>query len=140
MLVIKITPRKIFLIFLFTRYETTIIQLLFLEIFLVSLLLQAIIEVSQSNIFFIFIFYTCSSKFNSIFIIIRVCIFCSISSILIDSFSSSSFSSNLLLYIWLKFWQLVFQLPKFYGIYLHCVFWLHYYRTRQFWYDFHHLN
>ena len=66
---------------------------------LINLLLQALIEVSQSNIFFVFFFYTWSFKFNSIFIVIRI-YFWSVSSILISSFSSSSFSfESLLLYL-----------------------------------------
>ena len=72
-LVLEITSRMIFLIFLFIRYDTAIIQLLFWKNFLISLLLQAPNEVSQSNIFLVFFFYIWSSKVNSIFIIIRIC-------------------------------------------------------------------
>ena len=76
-------------------YNTAIIKLLLWKNFLVSLLLQALNEVSQSNIFLVYFLYTWSSKVNYIFIISELA-FCSLNSILIGSFSSSSFSSKLL--------------------------------------------
>ena len=90
---LEINSRKIFLFFLFIRYDTTIIQFFF--IFLISLLLQTLNEVSQSNIF-VFFFYIWSSKVNNIFIISGSA-FWSVSSISIDSFTFSSFFSELLL-------------------------------------------
>ena len=69
---LKINSRKIFLIFLFIRYDTAIIQLLLWKIFLMSLLLQDINEVRKSNIFLFFL-YIWSFRVNSIFNIIRIC-------------------------------------------------------------------
>ena len=68
-LVLEIPSKKISLIFLFTRYETAIIIQLssyFLKMFLISFILKALNEVSQSNIIFLCIW---SFKVNSIFII-----------------------------------------------------------------------
>ena len=81
-------------------------------------------EVSHSNIFLVFL-YTRSSKINNIFIISGQ-FFCSVSSISIGSFSSSSFHQNYCQYIWLKFWQLEGQFPNFVvGIYKSLCVWLH---------------
>ena len=55
-LVLEITLKKIFLNFLFIRYDTTIIELLFRKNFLINLLLQALTEVSQNNYFFVSLF------------------------------------------------------------------------------------
>ena len=70
----------------------------FWKIFLISLLLQALNEVSQSNIFLDFFFYIWSFQVKIIFIIIII-FFCSVSSIFNGSFYFSLFSSKLLLYL-----------------------------------------
>ena len=90
-LVLEIILRKISLIFLFIRYDTTIIQLLFWKNFLISLLLQALNEIIQSNIFLVFFFYTRSFKVNSIYII-SGSDFCLTDSRSIGLFSYSSIS------------------------------------------------
>ena len=135
-IVLEITSRDIFLIFLFIRYDTAIIKqsssYFFGKKFLISLLLQALNEVSQNNFFLVFL-YIRSSKVNSILIISGFS-YCSISSILIGSFSSSSFSSKLLLLLYLiKILAAGRPVAKILMEYIrHCVFWLHYYRIRQF--------
>ena len=100
-LVLEITSRKIFLIFLFIKYRYRNHPVNFLKILFISLLLQAINEVSQDNIFLVFFLYIWSSKVNSIFTVSGLA-FCSVSSMLIGSFSSSSFPPSCY-YIWLKF-------------------------------------
>ena len=72
-----------------------------MEIFLISLLLEALNEVSLGKFFLVFFFYIWLSKVDSIFIIIRTW-FSSVNSILIGSFLSSSFSSKLLLLYFIK--------------------------------------
>ena len=75
-LVLEITSKKILLIFLFIRYDTAIIKQsssYFLgKNFLISLILQALNEVSQSNIFLVFFLYIWLFKVNSILIIIGI--------------------------------------------------------------------
>ena len=93
----------------------------FLKIFLINLLLQALNEVSLSNIFLVFFCYIWSSKVNSIFIISGSA-FWSVNSISIGSFSFSSFFSEQLLLYLIKVLAAGLPVAKFYGIYLHCVF------------------
>ena len=91
---------KIFIIFLFTRYETTIIKQsfsCFFENFPNLFAFVSLNEVSQSNIFLVFFLYIWLFKVNSNFIISGPA-FCSVSSISIGSFSFSSISFKLLLY------------------------------------------
>ena len=78
-------------------HYTAIIQLLLWKMFIISLLLQTLNEVSQSNIIFVFFLYIWSFKVNSIFIIIRICLF--LSKLNINWFLLSLFSSKLLLYL-----------------------------------------
>ena len=141
-LVLEITSRKIFLIFLSIRYDTAIIiqSTIFWKFFLISLLSQALNVVSLNNIFLVFFLYIQSLKVNSNLIIIRNC-FCSVNSISIGSFYSS-FSSKLLLYILLKLWQLVSQLSKFFKLNIWDInmLLLHYNNIRQSWCEFRHLN
>ena len=85
----------ILLNFLFIWYDTAIISY-FSKHFPHLLAFVIFNEVNLSNIFLVFFFYIWSFKVDSIFIIIRFC-FCSVSSILIGSFSPFSFSSELLL-------------------------------------------
>ena len=99
-LVLEITSRKVFYFFIW--YDTAVIKQsssYFSKNFPHLFAFASPNEVSQRNIFFVFFFYIWSSKVNSIFIIIRIW-FCSVNSILIGSFSSSSFTSkSLLLYL-----------------------------------------
>ena len=74
---LEITSKKIFLIFLFTMYDTAIILLLFWKKFLISLLfiklsMKLARAISFSSSFFIWLF-----KINRIYIIIRICFFIS---------------------------------------------------------------
>ena len=106
-LVLEITSRKIFLIFHFIKYDIAIIKQTFNNILKNlhhQLAFEILNEVSQSNIFHVFFLQIWSFKVNSILIISGPA-FCSVNSISICSFSSSFFSEQLLI-IWLKFWQL----------------------------------
>ena len=107
----------------FIRYKTAIIKQsfsYFFAKFLISLLLQILNEVSQSNIFLVFFLHIWSFKVNSIFIISGSA-FCSANSRSIGSFSSSAFPPSYFYYILLNFRQLVFQSPKFLMEYIYIV-------------------
>ena len=90
-LVLEITSRKIFLIFLFIRYDTTIIQLLFWSKKPHQFAFVILNEVRLNNI----ILFLCirSANFNIIFIILGLTL-CSVNLISIGSLSSSSFPPN----------------------------------------------
>ena len=116
--------KKEFLIFLFIRYDTAIIQLLF-EKFPHQLAFVNFNEVSQSNIFLVFFFlYIWSSKVNSIFIFLWSA-FCSVNSISIGFFSFSLFSSEQLLLYSIKVLATIRPAAKFFMEYIYeilCVF------------------
>ena len=120
---LEITSKKIFLIFLFTMYDTAIILLLFWKKFLISLLfiklsMKLARAISFSSSFFIWLF-----KINRIYIIIRICFF--MSKLNINWFFLFFIvSSKLLLLYFIKISATGWPVAKiFYGIYkLLCVF------------------
>ena len=126
---LKITSKKILLIFLFIRFDTVMIKQssnYILKSFPHQLAFEIFNEISQSNIFLFNLLFFRAYKVNSIFIISRSA-FWSVSSISIGSFSSSLFFSDQLLLYLIK--VLVTGWPVF-KIFLmeytrHCVFWLH---------------
>ena len=97
-IVLEITSNQIFLIFLFIRYDTVMIKQSssdFLRKNSLQFTFVIFNEVNLNNFFSSSSSCIWSFKANSIFIIIKIS-FCSVSSILIGSFSSPSFSSELL--------------------------------------------
>ena len=141
-LVLEITSKKIFLIFLFIRYDTAIIKqtssYIFWKKFFISLLLQALNEVNQSNIFLVFLvflvffLYIWSFKVNRIFIIIRFCFLFSKLNINWFLLFFSFFLKLFLLYL-IKVLTTGHSVAKIFMEYMrHCVFLLHYYRIRIF--------